>query len=98
MPTYSYVYTNGQTVDQQFEAMCQVNALGKDLFGTYYIRGAGDNTITDFVGALNFVQANRSMVGTADVPGVYLYRYMNSLLIDGQTRLTTTPVKVVIKN
>lgn len=78
--------------------MCQVNALGKDLFGTYFIRGAGDNTITDFVGPLNFVQANRSMVGTANVPGVYLYRYMNSLLIDGQTRLTTTPVKVVIKN
>lgn len=76
--------------------MCQVNALGKDLFSTYYIWGVGDNTITDFAGNMNFVLANRSNVGTADVPGVHFYRYMNELFIDGYLRLTSTPVKIVV--
>lgn len=102
MPTYSYVYNQNQAVDQSFEGMCQVNALGKDLFGTYWILGVGDNTITDFAGSMNFVMANRSNVGIADIPGVYFYWYLTNigpLTVPPQPlAFTSTPVKIVVKN
>lgn len=102
MPTYSFVYNQNQAVDQSFEGMCQVNALGKDLFGTYKILGVGDNTITDFAGSMNFVMANWSNVGIADVPGVHFYWYFTAIgafsVPPQPPALTSTPVKIVVKN
>jgi len=75
MPTYTYEYDFNDAADEMFEAMCWVNALGKDLSLTYRILEVGTNVVSDLPGALNFTLANWSMVGTADLPGVHFYQY-----------------------
>lgn len=67
------------------------------------IRGVGDDTITDFAGSMNFVMANWSNLGTADIPGVHFYWYLTAIgpfSVPPQPLIafTSTPVKIVVKD